>query len=81
MKYVALGFVGLFFLGRLSRRSAAHPVNAVPATIASSAVYEDSPESSDPMLETAEIPGSMILGEGGGEIEHSELRVGGAWEF
>jgi hypothetical protein len=57
---------GVWVVGRISRRSPNHPINAIPALIpvaSSETVYPVD----GPSQETAQIQGSLIAGEGGGE--------------
>lgn len=55
----------LWVVGRISRRSPNHPVNAVPVLLVQQREYAAAP--SDPGQETAQIQGSLVVGEGGGE--------------
>jgi hypothetical protein len=80
--FVIAGVGGLWVVGRLSRQSPAHPVNAVPKAYgpgineAPGGVYHEydlTPidqwlDSLTPGEETAQISGVMIAGEGGGEF-------------
>lgn len=67
MKTVLLVIGGLWLVGRISRRSPNHPANAVPALLAQQPAQVSFSGSVTAADETAQIQGSMILGEGGGE--------------
>jgi hypothetical protein len=55
----------LWIVGRLSRRSRNHPIHAVPELIARNQAQPVL--INGPSQETAQIAGSMVCGEGGGE--------------
>jgi len=66
--YTILAVIGgLWIVGRLSRRSLNHPINSVTAAIRVNASQRDAYPVNGPTSETAQIQGSIILGEGGGE--------------
>lgn len=57
---------GVWVVGRISRRSPNHPANLLPSLIPT--VQPQQPANTEgTWQETANIPSSMILGEGGGE--------------
>jgi hypothetical protein len=65
LKTVLAVIGGLWVVGRLSRRSANHPANLIPDLLGRD---PQQPYPVDgPQQETAQIQGSIILGEGGGE--------------
>lgn len=66
MKTVLAVIGTLWIVGRLSRRSPHHPANAIPALLPDVISNQPAPVNGT-WQETAQIQGSVILGEGGGE--------------
>lgn len=63
---VAVVIVGIWIAGRLSRRSRNHPLHAIPRVLAVEQPSQPAP-SNGTWQETAQIPSSLVAGEGGGE--------------
>ena len=57
---------GVWIVGRISRRSPYHPVNAIPSLIPVVQPQQPAPVHGT-WQETANMPGSLVAGEGGGE--------------
>lgn len=63
---VAAVVIGVWVAGRLSRRSPNHPINSVPRILATYQPAQPAATNGS-WQETAQIPGSLVAGEGGGE--------------
>lgn len=70
MKTVLAAFGVLWLVGRISRRSPNHPANSVPQLLSQVPEVQFRLDATAAGAdETAQIQGSMILGEDGGEGE------------
>jgi hypothetical protein len=57
---------GVWLVGRISRRSPNHPVNSIPLLMPQVQPQQPAADNGT-WQETANLPGSLVAGEGGGE--------------
>lgn len=67
MKTLLAIIAGVWVIGRLSRLSPNHPVNSIPPIIATLQVSSQPAPVNGTWQETAQIQGSLVAGDGGGE--------------